>query len=368
MPTAMVARLFGGGGAAVSGGGIFETRPGVWQVKVVVGVAAFTVAFVVNVVLLQAAPGSAWAVLDRPNERSLHKTAVPRTGGLGILMGALPWMVWIGAGSVRPIALWGLSAATFGVGLISFLDDRGGVSVGARLLAHVVAAGLLVGLGFRLAPAVGVPWESAALGLVSLGSLVWGINLYNFMDGMDGFAGGMAVIGFSMLAAFGVHAGQTAFAEVNVAVAGAALGFLVFNFPPARIFMGDVGSAPLGLLMVADTFWGVRIGCFPLWAPLVVFSPFWVDASVTLVRRLLRGERVWQAHRSHYYQRLVQLGWGHRRTVLAEYALMLLAAVVSWVGVTRLHVVPIYILGAWAVLYALLGIAVSRLEAGAIRG
>ena len=114
-----------------------------------------------------------------------------------------------------------------------------------------------------------------------------------------------------------------------MAVCAAAAGFLWFNFPPARIFMGDSGSTTLGLLVAAFAIWASRRGIAWVWVTLVVFSPFVVDATMTLLRRAVRGERIWLAHRSHYYQRLVQLGWGHRRTVLAEYVVMIICAVAA---------------------------------------
>ncbi|HEX7952129.1 MAG TPA: glycosyl transferase, partial [Burkholderiales bacterium] len=112
-------------------------------------------------------------------------------------------------------------------------------------------------------------------------------------------------------------------------IATAAAGFLIFNFPPAKIFMGDVGSIPLGFLAGALGVAGWQLGLWPLWFPLVVFAPFVVDTSTTLVRRALRGERVWQAHRQHYYQRLILSGWSHRSTVLGEYGLMLICSAVA---------------------------------------
>jgi UDP-N-acetylmuramyl pentapeptide phosphotransferase/UDP-N-acetylglucosamine-1-phosphate transferase len=132
----------------------------------------------------------------------------------------------------------------------------------------------------------------------------------------------MAVIGFGTLAlAAGVH-GDVGLAALCASIAAAAAGFLCFNFPPARIFMGDSGSVPLGLLAASLGLVGVEGAVWPLWFPLLVFSPFIVDATVTLVRRALRGERVWQAHRSHYYQRMVRMGFGHRGTALLSYFLM----------------------------------------------
>jgi len=167
----------------------------------------------------------------------------------------------------------------------------------------------------------------------------------------SGFAGGMAVIGFGTLAVLGWMGGDARYALLCASVAAAAAGFLWFNFPPARLFMGDVGSAALGFLAAGLLLWADRAGLFPLWVGLLVFSPFIVDATVTLLRRLLRGEKVWQAHRSHYYQRLVRMGWGHRRTVLWEYALMLLCAASAVWAVQAGMAVQWGVLGAWVVAY-----------------
>jgi UDP-N-acetylmuramyl pentapeptide phosphotransferase/UDP-N-acetylglucosamine-1-phosphate transferase len=119
---------------------------------------------------------------------------------------------------------------------------------------------------------------------------------------------------------------------LTLALAAAALGFLLFNFPPAKIFLGDVGSVPLGFLAGALGLQGWRDDLWPLWFPVVVFAPFIADASATLVRRALRGEKVWQAHREHYYQRLVRLGFGHRGTAYVAYALMLVCAALALYG------------------------------------
>jgi UDP-N-acetylmuramyl pentapeptide phosphotransferase/UDP-N-acetylglucosamine-1-phosphate transferase len=192
--------------------------------------------------------------------------------------------------------------------------------------------------------------------------VVWVVNLYNFMDGMDGFAGGMAVIGFGSLAILGWLAGHSSFVVVSAIVASAAGGFLISNFPPARIFMGDVGSSALGLLAAGLLLWGARDGVFPIWVGLLVFSPFIVDATVTLLRRVLRGERVWEAHKTHYYQRLVQLGWGHRKTVLAEYVLMVACAASALWVVNKPPATQYAVILGWICGYAILMVLVGRLE------
>jgi UDP-N-acetylmuramyl pentapeptide phosphotransferase/UDP-N-acetylglucosamine-1-phosphate transferase len=245
--------------------------------------------------------------LDHPNERSLHKVPVPRVGGIGIVAGALLAFVLLRA---EP-HLAGLTAA---LAAISYADDRAHLPIAIRFAAHTAAAAVFV---YTAAAGFPLLWQCAAVL-----AIVWMTNLYNFMDGSDGLAGGMALFGFSAYALAAWLAGDVIFAVVAASIATAAAAFLAFNFPPARVFMGDAGSIPLGFLAAALGVLGSQAGHWPLWFPVLVFSPFIVDASVTLARRMLRGERFWRAHRTHYYQRLVQLGWGHRNTALAEYALM----------------------------------------------
>ncbi len=266
-------------------------------------------------------------VADVPNERSLHKVPVPRTGGLAIVAAmAIGGIILAGSFGLDSRLVWIVLGALV-VASISFLDDRGEVRASVRLGCHTLAALLLWPSGVL---AVTSPLDMGVFvltpfwgTLVVVIGVVWMTNLYNFMDGMDGFAAGMATMGFGAYALFGWYAGEAGFAALCAVIAAAAAGFLVFNFPPARIFMGDTGSSTLGFLAAALGLWGASLGVFELLTAILIFSPFIVDATVTLLRRLLRGEKVWQAHKSHFYQRLVQVGWGHRRTVLAEYLLML---------------------------------------------
>lgn len=273
---------------------------------------------------------SHWRWLDHPNARSLHQHPVSRTGGWAVLTGLVIGGAILAAflPTLRP-RLIPVALGLLPLVWISALDDRCGVSAHWRLLIHLGATVSLLLAGFDLTPylTLGLPetlLKTAFWGLNGL-FILWMINLYNFMDGMDGFASGMAVIGFTTLAWLG--RADPGFVAVQLTIAAASAGFLVHNLPPARIFLGDTGSTALGFLAAASSLWGSQAGLFPFWAALAVFSPFIVDATTTLLRRLWRGERVWEAHRSHYYQRLVLLGWGHRRTVLAEYTLMLICAV-----------------------------------------
>ena len=273
------------------------------------GILSFVVAFVALRILLFrfAAFG-----LDEPNARSLHQRAVPRTGGIAVLAGAAVSLAFGGS------ALWLPLACALALAAVSFLDDLFDLSAAPRLAAHAAAAGLLA--WYVLSPMH--PAELVALGL----AIVWITNLFNFMDGSDGLAGGMATVGFG---AYGLAASFSAdypLAVVCWCAAAACTAFLFHNFHPARIFMGDVGSIPLGFLAGGLGVLGWRDDVWPLWFPLLVFGPFIGDATVTLLKRALRRERVWQAHRDHYYQRLVRMGFGHRRTAYIEYAAMLACA------------------------------------------
>ena len=312
-------------------------------------------------------PDLRFQVFDVPNERSLHARPTPRSGGVAILVSVLAGGTAIAFGTAGSALFPWLLVSVLPVAVLALLDDRGGVPAAPRFLVHLAAAGLLVWGGgltasHGLVPGLDTPPSSLIGGAMAFLFVVWMVNLFNFMDGMDGFAGGMAVIGFGSLAALAAAAGQSVLAAVSVVVAAAAGGFLPYNFPPARIFMGDTGSSTLGLLAAALTLWGTREGAFPFWVGILVFSPFIADASVTLTRRLLHGERVWVAHKTHYYQRLVQLGWGHRKTVLAEYVLMISCGVSALLA-TRMGTGGQWLLiGFWAFGYAALMAGVSRLE------
>lgn len=246
--------------------------------------------------------------LDVPNQRSLHLRAVPRSGGIAIMAGVL-----VGFALMQVPLVIVLPAAA----LVAFshLDDASGLPILLRLGVQLAAA---AAFAYGALPALGFP----ALALIVLGML-WVTNLYNFMDGSDGLAGGMTVSGFLFLGAGAWVSGDVALLADCSIVAAAAAAFLLFNFPPARLFMGDAGSIPIGFLAAALSLAGWRDGDWPFWFPAAVFAPFIVDATLTLAKRLFSRERIWDAHNKHYYQRLIRMGWSHRRTALAEYALML---------------------------------------------
>ena len=246
--------------------------------------------------------------LDTPNQRSLHTKLTPRTGGLAIMAGVL--ISWL----FMPINFYWI-LFSLSLMLISLMDDIVHLSVKCRLLMQLLASAAFI---LVILP----PQAWWMITLMTL-LITWMTNLYNFMDGSDGLAGGMGLFGFATYAIAAYVMGDMSLALMNAAVSSACLTFLFFNFNPAKIFMGDSGSIPLGFLAGSIGAYGYLNGLWPVWFPVMVFSPFIIDATVTLLKRQLAGEKVWQAHRSHYYQHLVQLGWGHRNTALAEYMLMI---------------------------------------------
>lgn len=245
----------------------------------------------------------------QPSARSLHERPICRVGGISIWAGWLP-ALWL-SGAPFPAGLAG-GVGWIAIVLVCLLDDWRGVPPAARLAVHLAAAALA---------ASALPGVAGALGLAAATLVIaWSSNLYNFMDGSDGLAATMAVLGFAALAA-GAWVAAAPSAPL-LALAAAVVPLLVVNAPPARVFMGDIGAVPLGFLAALFGIAGWGDGVWPAWFPVTVFLPFIADASATLLRRALRGERVWEAHRSHYYQRLHQLGAGHRGTLLVFGALM----------------------------------------------
>jgi len=286
--------------------------------------------------------------LDRPNPRSLHETPVPRTGGIGLHAGVL-----LAVGMIAPNLPLTLAIALGLLYAISLLDDIRGVAARWRLAVHLIAAG-------AFSASVLFQGYGALAVLVTAVAIAWLANLYNFMDGSDGLAGGMALFGFSFYGIAAWFSGNIEFALVNFSIAAGAGAFLVFNFPPARVFMGDVGSVPLGFLAGALGLIGWVQRDWAWWFPVLVFSPFIVDSSITLARRALRRERVWQAHREHYYQRMVQLGLGHRRTALLWYALMIAVGASAIWGLQQALAGQAGLLAAWAASYAVMMVFIDR--------
>jgi len=253
---------------------------------------------------------------DRPNERSSHAAATPRGGGLALVPLLLAawtgWALWSGA---APAGFGPVLLGTVLLALVSLADDLRGLSAVLRLAvqAGAVAVGL-IGLGTAgpvfqgLLPPLADRLAAALLWL-------WFVNLFNFMDGIDGISGveaGSIGLGLALVAVLGGLAAELV--ALPVLLAAAAIGFLAWNWPPARLFLGDVGSIPLGYLLGWLLLAGAAQG---QWAAALILPLYYLaDATVTLAKRGLRGAKVWQAHREHFYQRAVQGGLSHGAVVL----------------------------------------------------
>ncbi len=261
------------------------------------------------------------SVLDIPNERSSHTVPTPRGGGILIFAATIAAYASYGIGSGSEIR-WGFLAGAVLVGTISIIDDVRHVPVGIRFAVHSIAAGLLIvdTGGFSAAGAILPGWLAQA---VSFAWVVWMINSYNFMDGIDGIAATQGVTAAVFWALLAAATGETMIFVVACSAGASSLGFLYHNWMPARIFMGDVGSAFLGFVFAAIPFMALGTAG-KSWFQLLAAVPVWfflVDSVYTFLKRLARGERVWRAHREHIYQRLVIGGARHNRVSLLYGAL-----------------------------------------------
>lgn len=244
---------------------------------------------------------------DLPNARSSHSVPVPRGGGVAIVV--CFFLALLGAVFVGRVPPRFLSVAFAGGGLVAlvgFLDDLRPLSALLRGGVHLGAAVVLV----RLFPELS--FFAAAL---SVFAVAWSINLYNFMDGIDGLAAGEAVFVCVGLAAIAAVKGDPAFQFACLSLAAASAGFLVFNWSPASIFMGDVGSGFLGGTLAAFSLTASSAGTVPMFSFLILMAVFIGDASWTLFRRLVTGQRIFEAHRTHAYQKAVIGGRSHKTVV-----------------------------------------------------
>lgn len=313
-------------------------------------VACVLAAFIVSFASVRATIAYAQrrGMLDQPGRRRSHSIPTPRGGGIGIVLGALagmpagllllpvsPGAATVGAFSVAMIAIAG----------IGWLDDHGSLPIKPRLLIQLAATLLLC---VAVASSTASLWW--ALPLLVAG--VWCVNLHNFMDGIDGLAAQQAIFFGAASAALAWSAGSPAIAGAGMAMAASSLGFWRFNRSPARIFMGDVGSATLGLMVFALSamLWSWRTNL--LWPALIFSSAFVIDATLTLLVRMLRGARWYTPHREHLYQWLVRRGSSHRRVALGYLAWNVLVCVpVAWIAFRYPAVAPVclgatYVLGA----------------------
>lgn len=275
-------------------------------------------------------------LFDRPNGRSAHLDPTPRIGGIGIIVAFL-----LSAGLLLGPDLWGspelvVLLSILAIALLGFIEDVRGVSIAKRLAIQILVAASLV---FYLRGSGASPMlnaggiQGAMIVVATIVSIVWITNVYNFMDGIDGLAGGQTVIASLAIAIVAFMRGSDLTGGLMVLMACASIGFLVFNFPPATVFMGDVSSTAIGFAFATLPLLPSSSQTpIPVW--LLAIAMFLLDATVTLVRRLLHGENIFQAHRSHFYQRPLALGVGHLPITATAWAAMLIAGgcAIAWAG------------------------------------
>ena len=246
------------------------------------------------------------SLLDIPNGRSSHTVPTPRGGGVAIVAGYLIALVWMfGCGAIALSAFLALFGAGFFIAALGFLDDHGHIAARWRLLGHFLAStwGLFWLGGLPSINVFGATLEPGVIGnVLAAFYLVWLLNLYNFMDGIDGIASVEAITVCAGAVLIYALEGFTSLIWPAVLLTGAVVGFLIWNFPPAKIFMGDAGSGFLGIILGLLSLQAAWISSQLLWAWLILLGGFLVDATVTLIRRLIRGDKVYEAHRSHAYQ------------------------------------------------------------------
>jgi len=255
------------------------------------------------------------SLMDVPNERSSHSIPTPRGGGVAIVVAfALALPLLVSAGLFEQAAMIGILGAGLLVAVIGFADDHGHIAARWRLLGHFIAAGWALFWIKGLAPVslFGALVDLRLLGeLLAVIYLVWMLNLYNFMDGIDGLASAEAISVCLAVCVVYAWCGHPDLIGGALVLATAVAGFLCWNFPPARIFMGDAGSGFLGMVLGVMALQAAWEKPELLWSWLILLGVFIVDATWTLVRRLLRGDKVYQAHRSHAYQHAAQRTSSH---------------------------------------------------------
>jgi Fuc2NAc and GlcNAc transferase len=306
-------------------------------------------------------------LLDVPNARSSHRAATPRGGGAAIAaVTTLAMLVLMFRGSLTVTLGVVIAVGGLGVAAIGFVDDRRPLPSSIRLLVHVAAAIWAVAWLGGLPPlrfgehVVSLGWTGYLLALLGI---VWVLNLFNFMDGIDGIAASEAM--FVVLAGGWLTTGPPGLSDVStvgLVLAAACGGFLLWNWPPARIFLGDVGSGYLGYVIAVLALAAAHTNTVALWVWLILGGAFFVDATATLLRRVLRGERVYEAHRSHAYQWLARR-WGSHRRVTVALLIGNLVWLLPWAALAA-HRPSV---AAAAVVGALVPLAVAALAAGSGR-
>lgn len=270
-------------------------------------------------------------LLDIPNDRSSHTVPTPRGGGLAIVIVLLLSGVVSLFLPQAPInVLVCLLLATLAFSLLGWQDDKHDLPASVRfliqLLIAVFASGWLV---WGTIPGYSTSFALVALLLLSTLWIVWMANLYNFMDGIDGISAVESLILGATTSYWFAISGVASMAIICIAVAGASVGFMRWNWSPAKIFMGDVGSLALGAFFAIIAIIGTTRLDIPFLAFLILYAVYLADSGVTLLHRIIKREKWWQAHRSHFYQRAVQSGFSHAQVSLSVMALNIIFALLA---------------------------------------
>jgi len=310
------------------------------------------------------------AIMDVPNVRSSHVTPTPRGGGVSIVatffVGVMAIFLFADKAHIDHRYFWGFLVSTTAMALISFYDDLRNYSFRIKLLTHVLAIFLVLAAGIVI-DQMAIP----GLGVVELGWLgylltfVWLLglsNAYNFMDGIDGLAASTAVIVCAFFGWITFHQGSHFVYIVCYTILSGSLGFLLWNKPPAKIFMGDIGSVFLGFVLACMAILADR---YDISHTSIMVMPFLLlhfifDTSVTMCRRALAGENITQAHRTHLYQLLVRLGMSHQE-VTGSYAL--LAVLQGFAAISMLELdgdLRLLVFVPFLILYALLAYEITK--------
>ena len=292
-------------------------------------------------------------IVDHPNERTLHQGIIPRGGGLIIVGGLLLGLIFITFVSGKSLFYGALTLLMFAWACLSWFDDKYDLSPRFRLLIQLTLA-LITVLIFGWVDRV-LGMDLAWLGpLLSLIGLLWMANLYNFMDGMDGLAGSQSIIASITLCFWFYISGAFFLAGLCLFVGACSYGFVLRNWKPAQVFMGDVGSITLGAFFGTLIIIGVSRYQLPVLSFILLFAVFIVDATITICMRACRGEKIWLPHRQHFYQRLANAGYDHAHIVIGAIALMVLCSLFATLSIAYhdmiiASIISVFILVAMAI-------------------
>ena len=287
-------------------------------------------------------------MIAHPGERQSHQRATPTGGGLGLIFSIVITTLCLELILSLPDFWWqNVLPGVLLLTVVGWRDDRISVSSLLRLSIQLAVSIWLIGFGWlEFSVKDMVLFAGTALAMVSL------MNIYNFMDGSNGMAAFQGVFAAVIMAVFFQAGGDYAMALVALAVAAACAGFLPLNFPDARVFMGDVSSVPLGFIFAAFAIYGLRTGSLSILISILIMSVFLIDASLTLLSRVIRGERWYTAHAQHVYQRLIALGWSHRRVLVVYQAINVILVLPA---IVLVKTYPQYAIATVAFTFLLLG-------------